>query len=277
MIRPIKLTVLLLFVFVIHTVGQNNLYDCKNSKNFATYLFNTGQYELSKHELERINFFCDFDSTIQLMLLKSYRKLNLFKQEELFYVTNGIENFDRLSGDFRDEYIRLLMTEKRYGEVQKILDERKTFSQQYEYRLGTELLLKNWEKAYQISQTNVARMNFKIMGLKHIAEKSYGAKRKSPWLAALMSVVLPGSGKAYCGYWGDGAISFTFTASTAFFAIRGFNKYGTRSVYPWIIGGLAVSYYAANIYGGATSAKRYNNNLDYSFINETEKVLYSDY
>jgi len=96
-------------------------------------------------------------------------------------------------------------------------------------------------------------------------------------LASLISVIVPGAGKMYCGYWGDGALSFLFSASSTFFTIRGFNKYGSKSVYPWIIGGLAVSYYSANIYGGATSAIRYNTNIDHTFIHETEEILYSDY
>jgi TM2 domain-containing membrane protein YozV len=211
------------------------------------------------------------------MLLKTYRKLKKFDKEEFYYNSQTQGNLNLLSADYRDEYIRMLMAGQKYSQVQKTITEGLHVRQEYEHLLGSELLMKNWEKAYQMSQQDVPKVNFKIAGLKKVAEKSYLAKRKSPVLASLLSVVFPGAGKMYCGYWGDGAVSFLFTASSTFFAVRGFNKYGTKSVYPWIIGGLAASYYAANIYGGATSAIRYNNNIDHTFIHETEEILYSDY
>jgi TM2 domain-containing membrane protein YozV len=277
MIRLINLTLVFLLASVIHSAGQSNLFDCENSKNFAGYLFNTGQFELSEQEYERISFFCEFDSTSRLMLLKTYRKLKKFDKEELFYNTQGLGKLNLLSADYRDEYIRMLMAEQKYNDVQKTINNGLPVRQEYEHMLGSELLLKNWEKAYQLSRQDIPKTNFKISGLKRVAEKSYSAKRKSPLVASLLSVIFPGAGKMYCGYWGDGAMSFLFTASTTFFAIRGFNKYGSKSVYPWIIGGLAVSYYGANIYGGATSAIRYNENIDHTFIHETEEILYSDY
>jgi TM2 domain-containing membrane protein YozV len=277
MIQHIKLTFLLLFAFTFTSFGQDNLYDCENSKNFAGYLFNTDQFELSRHELERIKFFCELDSTSQLTLLKTYRKLGLFNEEQDYFLVQGIEKTAALSPDFRDEYIRMLMSEQKYAEVQQLIDKGFNFRQVPEHKLGAELLLKNWEKAYQLSQSEIPKTNFKLAGLASVAGKSVQAKRKSPVFAALLSAIIPGAGKAYCGYWGDAAISFMFSASTTFFAVRGFNKYGTESVYPWIIGGIAASYYSANIYGGATSAKRFNNNLDHTFIHETEKILYSDY
>jgi hypothetical protein len=277
MTRLINLTFFFILASIIHSAGQNNLFDCGNSKNFANYLYNAGQFELSQQEFERIGFFCNFDSTSQLMLLKTYRKLKNFEKEELFFDTLGLGKLNLLSADYRDEYIRLLMSEQKYTDVQKTIYGGFPVKQEFEYRIGTELLLKNWEKAYQLSCQDIPKVNFKIAGLKKVAEKSVQARRRSPFLATLLSMVVPGAGKMYCGYWGDGAMSFIITTSSAFFAVRGFNKYGTKRVYPWIVGGLAFSYYAANVYGGATSAIRYNENLDHAFIHETEEILYSDY
>ncbi len=257
--------------------GQTNIFDCDNSKRFAEYLFNTGQYQLSQHELERISFFCDKDSVSQLMLLKSYRKMKEFSKAKKFFPSDNIEDLNKLMPEFREEYVRLLMTRQNYTEVQNSINNGLDIPQKYEHNLGTELLLKNWEKAYQLSLNEVPKMNFKIAGLRSVAQKSHVAKRKSPVLASIMSAIIPGTGKMYCGYWGDGVISFLFTVSSTYFAYRGFDKYGTKSVYPWIIGGLAFSYYASNVYGGAASAIRYNDNIDHGLIHETEQILYSDY
>jgi|GEM_PF-793711 len=276
MIRLINLTFILL-VFNLSLLGQENLYDCDKSRTFADYLYNTGQYELSLHELERISYFCSFDSASQLMMLKSYRKLKYFEKEELFFASQKNPLLSNLSLEYRDEYVRMLMEKQNYHAVKQLITDGFDFSQTPEHQLGTALLLQNWEEAYKLSLESKPENSYKLTGLQGIAVRSYSSKRKSPALAAIMSAILPGAGKAYCGYWGDGVISFLFSASTTFFAIRGFEKYGTQSVYPWIVGGLAFSYYSSNIYGGAASAKRYNSNLDHSFIHETEKILYSDY
>ena len=277
MIRYIKIFAFVFFILAKVSLAQNNIFDCDNSRKFASYLYNTRQYELAQHELERIGFFCKTDSSTQLILLKLYRKLHRFDQANSYFQTKSFAELNQLSPEYKAEYVRLLMSQQMYGQVQQIIEQGFDFKEKQEHLLATALLLEKWEDAYQLGQTPAPFDNFKINGLKVIAEKSYASKRKKPWLATLMSVVIPGSGKAYSSYWGDGVISFLFTTSTSFFAYRAFDKYGTQKVYPWIVGGLAVSYYAANIYGGNRAAIRYNDNLNHSFIHETEQLLYSDY
>ncbi|MDA3930865.1 MAG: hypothetical protein PF541_18095 [Prolixibacteraceae bacterium] len=277
MIRYIKFLFLISLNVAKPALGQTNIFDCDNSRKFATYLYNTNQYELAQHELERISFFCKNDSTTQLILLKSYRKLNHFQPANLYFELKPFAEINKLNPEYRQEYIRLLMSQQQYIKVQETIQQGLEIKDRFEYQLGTELLLSHWDKAYEMSQQANAIKNFKLNGLRSVAEKSYHSKRKKPWLATLMSIVIPGSGKVYSGYWGDGVISFLFTASSGYFAYRAFNKYGSDKVYPWIAGGLAVSYYAANIYGGNRAAIRFNDNLNHEFIHETEQVLFSDY
>lgn len=277
MIRYISLSLLALIMLAKVSWSQENLFDCDHSKQFASYLFNTGQYELSQHELERLLFFCDPDSASQLLLLKSYRKLKKFNKENVYFIGKSVSELQALSPDYRLEYVRLQMAQKNYSLVQNVAQQGLDFKQKQEHLLGASLLKKDWKKAYEISRQDFSNAGFKLNALVKIADKSYHQKRKKPWVATVLSVVFPGSGKAYSGYWGDAAISFLFTASTSFFAYRAFEKYGTSNVYPWIIGGLAVSYYSANIYGGNRAAVHYNDNLDHGFIHETENILYSDY
>lgn len=258
-------------------IGQNNLFDCNNSRKFADYLYNTGQFELAKHELERINFFCESDSNSQLILLKSYRKLNQFEKANQFFNTKTFPDLSNLSSEFRQEYIRLLMMQQQYAKVQEVIKSGLSIKEEKEHLLATNLLMGNWETANQLSIQFKEFQNLKINALKSIAERSVVSKRKKPWLATLMSVVIPGSGKMYCGYWGDGVMSLLFSASSGFFTYRAFNKYGNQKIYPWIAGGLAISYYTANIYGGNRAAVRYNENLNHGLIHESEQVIFSDY
>ncbi|MFA9391422.1 MAG: hypothetical protein ACERKD_16555 [Prolixibacteraceae bacterium] len=277
MIRYISL-LLLVFLFS-HNIswGQQNLFDCHNSKRFAQYLYNTGQFELSIHELERIQFFCESDTNSQLLLLKSYRKLKKYDEANLFFIDKTIDDIGQLPPDFCLEYIRLNMAQNNYNLVNNAIQQGLVFPGMQEHQLGATLLQKNWQKAFTLSQSAPPNTSYQMSSLIKVAHKSYAIKYKKPWIATLLSVVVPGSGKMYSGYWGDGAISFLFTASSSFFAYRAFQKYGTSNVYPWLIGGLAVSYYTANIYGGNRAAVHYNDNLDHSIIHETENLLYSDY
>jgi hypothetical protein len=276
MTRSIKL-LLFFLLFALGMQAQQNLFDCDQSKRFATYLFNTGQYDLSQHELERIKFFCETDSASQLLLLKTYRKLGKIHEGLGYYTGKSFTEINGLSNEFKTEYIRMHMTGGNYALVQQTIEQGLDFTERDEHLLGSQLMTKAWDKAYATSLQIQINPSLKIQGLQKVAEQAYLQKQKKPWLATLLSVVVPGSGKMYSGYWGDGAISFLFTASSTFFAYRAFQKYGPDKVYPWIVGGLAVSYYSANIYGGHQAALRYNNNLEHGLQHETEAILYSDY
>ncbi len=258
------------------TYAQGNILDCDNSRRFANYLYNTRQYELAMHELERINFFCEPDSGTQLILLKSYRKLKNFSPANNFFSDKSDIQLQALTPGFREEYIRLLMTQKQYSEVKLAIENGLTFREKQEHLLGLELLEGNFQNAYALSK-EATSSSAKMNALVNISVRSHETPRKKPWLATIMSAVIPGSGKMYSGYWGDGLISLLFTASSSFFTYRAFNKYGTNKVYPWIAGGLSVSYYAGNIYGGHKAAVRYNNNIEHGFIHQTEQILFTGY
>lgn len=275
-IKHILLGLFFLFQFCLVGAQTNIVSDCSRSKEFARYLYFTHQYELARHELERINYFCDPDSSIQLLLLQSLRKLELFPEANRFF--NQAQHFSAyLSQEYRNEYIRLQMVQGRYDEVLGHIHSGMVFDQQPEHHLGVLLLKQDWKQAYSQSLNYSGIESIKMNALRGIAVKGVSLGRKSPWLAALMSVILPGSGKIYCGYWGDGAIAFTFSASTAFLAVRAFNKYGSDSVYPWIVSGLAASYYLGNIYGGHKAAERYNHQINHQLTHEAQEALFSDY
>ncbi|MDA3880392.1 MAG: hypothetical protein PF436_08395 [Prolixibacteraceae bacterium] len=257
--------------------AQENIFDCNNSLRFANYLYNTAQYELAQHEFERLSFFCNLNEETQLALLKTYRKNQQYSKANQFFQTKDFTRLEQMDTDYKAEYIRLMMSQQLYGEVQKAINTGLTFPEKFEHQLAIKLLHKNWNDAYNYTQNNNIPQNLKANTLTDISSRAYASTQKKPWLASLMSVVVPGSGKMYSGYWGDGLISLLFTVSSGFFAYRAFNRYGSDKVYPWIAGGLAVSYYSANIYGGAKAAQRYNENLNHQFIHETERILFSDY
>jgi TM2 domain-containing membrane protein YozV len=78
--------------------------------------------------------------------------------------------------------------------------------------------------------------------------------RKSPWVAAGLSAVVPGLGRAYIGRWADGVLSFVLVGLTGGLAAHGFHEDGTSSVRGWILASTSFLFYAGNVYGSAVGA-----------------------
>ncbi len=91
-------------------------------------------------------------------------------------------------------------------------------------------------------------------------------KNKSPFLAGLLSAILPGSGKFYAGKKGEAFGAFVPIASLAVLSIEAYKNGGIRSV-PFIgFASLFSVFYISNIWGSALSVKfknaEFNNKID---------------
>jgi hypothetical protein len=85
-------------------------------------------------------------------------------------------------------------------------------------------------------------------------QKHDALPRKSPWLAAGLSAIVPGLGRAYIGRWQDGVVSFLLVGVMGGLAAQGFHEDGTSSVRGWILAGTAGLFYVGNVYGSAVGA-----------------------
>jgi TM2 domain-containing membrane protein YozV len=94
--------------------------------------------------------------------------------------------------------------------------------------------------------------------------------RKSPVLAAALSMVVPGLGRVYIGRWPDGLMSFILIGATAALAAQGFYADGDRSVRGWILGGVAGLLYAGNVYGSAVGAVVQRRDAETALMQEVE-------
>jgi len=126
------------------------------------------------------------------------------------------------------------------------------------------LRLRQWEKAQAQLQDIPAGdtpLLKEAQSLRKLAQEGKRAHGKSPLLAAIMSAVLPGSGKVYAGRAIDGATTLLTLALTGWQAYRGFNDDGSHSVRGWLYGTMFVTFYAGNIYGSAVAVKISNETL----------------
>ena len=125
------------------------------------------------------------------------------------------------------------------------------------------------ERDYQKYEERAKKFSFNYFPIS-VEEKNIGEhylqlkkiKKKSPALAGLMSAVIPGSGKMYAGYTGQGIAALFMVgilgASAAESYYRPFdrsNKKGCKSPEFIAFGSLFTIFYVGNIWGSALSVK----------------------
>lgn len=87
-------------------------------------------------------------------------------------------------------------------------------------------------------------------------EKGKKVRKKSPALAGLMAVVIPGSGHFYAGRYRDGVASFLLNAGFAAATSSAFNA-GAKTA-GVVIGLFGLNWYLGNIFGAVNFAHRFN-------------------
>ncbi|MFH1319815.1 MAG: hypothetical protein ABII90_04070 [Bacteroidota bacterium] len=145
------------------------------------------------------------------------------------------------------------------------------------YELGYFWVTQKYDSAFNYYLNNGDLIKANYADLYQLTYNFEHEKYKSPALALMMSAVIPGSGKAYSKRFGDALISFLFVSTNAYASYRAFNKKGIKSPNGWIFGGLAFSFYSANLFGSAKSAKRYNSDLQKRYQNNAENIIYTSF
>lgn len=91
------------------------------------------------------------------------------------------------------------------------------------------------------------------------------ARKKSPFLAGLMSAIVPGAGKFYVGKVGEGYTTLLFSTILALQAREGYRKDGPSSLRFKLFAGLFSTLYVANIWGSVLSVKIYKDDFNATF------------
>ncbi len=95
---------------------------------------------------------------------------------------------------------------------------------------------------------------------------------RSPWVAALLSTLLPGAGRAYLGRWGDGVFSLLLVGVPAGFAAHDFYVHGFGNGAGWVLTALAGVFYAGDVYGSAVGAVVWNRRVADSLCQEIDSA-----
>ena len=261
----------------IFTKAQQNLFDYENSIKFARYLKTSRQYSFAAEEYERLNFLWPKDTIVVLELVQTYRlnhqceklipSLKLLSIEELIYK----------NPTYTKEYLRYALNCKssntQYFDFASLLPvEEEVF-----YKTSFFWINQQYDSLsifYKREKDYLARTHPNFFDLtKNFDEQKY----KKPAAAFLMSSIVPGSGKAYTKRWGDAFVSFIFIGTNAYASYRAFKKKGVKSANGWIFGGLAFSFYTANLWGSVKAVKKYNNDIRLNYQNNAETIIYNSY
>lgn len=279
MIRLNKTFLLFLLLVVSWNLSKSqNLFNAENSRKFAGYLFRTQQYDLAAREYERILSINRNDTIAFTNLIKAYRLGNScqlsFKNLEILNVSNFFKN-EALAA----EYLKLTLSCNNYnqsGNFFEALSELALHEQKF-YQLGRFVFEERTDSVILFTNRNRDLLSENYSAIYSNVQNITNFKRKKPGLAAVMSTIIPGSGKAYVGYWGDAIMSLVFVSTNAWLSYKGFNKKGVKSANGWIFGSISMGFYLGNIWGSGRAAKTYNRIEYENLYNDAKNSYYNHF
>jgi len=270
-------TAVLLLFFAFSDADAQDIYNIENSKQFASYLYQSKQFELAAIEYERLLFLDTENDSIKFKLLSSYFRNGDYSKaikrskklySEITYFTDPVANL----------YLKLLVLNEDYITFEKVYAKIPlSNNSKVIYKLHKHILTREWQQAYTTyNQMSDFSFTYKEE-FNELLERSKDPKTKKPWLAGIFSAIIPGTGKFYTGNYKDGIFSLLVVGGTAFQAYRGFNKDGLSATSGWIFGAVATGFYAGNVYGSIKSAQVYNENYWLAIEDETRILINNSY
>ena len=229
---------------------------------FARYLYGQGEYLRAAGEFQRYLFLgrppAGRRDSVLLRIGICYRKVGKFGK--------ALRYFGKVGGSLRDE--------ARYqaglcyiysGNYDTVALWNCTGPKLRTLIFAARLLDGRWKEARKIVPREGRWGDILRMGM--------NLPHRSPVLAGLLSGLVPGAGKIYCGRTWDGIYSLVTIGTFAWQSYSGFERDGRNSLKGWAFGAAAVIFYLGNIYGSAAAAKIYNLERWESFKNAVLDML----
>lgn len=239
--------------------GQD-LFDKTHSKQYADFLFQSGNYSEALQEYERILFSFDTTEATKLRLIQTYR-LAGYPLKALIRMRALWEEPGNVSGPVSWEYLSLQIINNEFEGFEPATrnDPFLTHSEK-SFLLVASLLFRNDFTGANTLLDTMQQETFTptMAAFRHIATDAINRPQKSPFIGGFISFIIPGSGKMYAGNWEDGFISLGIVGVSAWQAYRGFNTHGSSSAYGWIYAIIGTAFYAGNIYGSIREVHRFN-------------------
>ena len=275
--KGILIVIFVLFVCAVASAQQISSPEVFNSpvkiKSFADYLFCGRDYPRAAAEYERYLQSCENDTARYKLALSL---MNIEKYVEASSQFQKIKNNSVLYNSAIEGYCKNAFLMEDYNAIDDVLN-RNSISA---YKTGMAEKLSMYSLLMADKQIDKSLEEFvkPFDGSdKKQVEEFYLNKKEpgyaSPLKAALLSALIPGSGKIYAGETGDGIISALITGLFGFLAYDNFhNNHQFRG---YLFTGLGMFFYASNIYGSAAQAQIFNAKIDFNFNLELKSFLES--
>lgn len=117
----------------------------------------------------------------------------------------------------------------------------------------------DYSKTFKFDDFNYANSQKELM---KVREDLGGFRPKSPFLAGLLSAIVPGTGKMYAGQLGEGIASFLTVGSLAAITAENWKKNGLLDWRTLTFGAIFSVFYIGNIAGSVISVKIYRNQFN---------------
>lgn len=270
------LIVLIFFCFPIfaQTIENNqlNLLSPTNIKKFADYLFCSGDYLRAALEYERYSAFSE-DDTTKFKIAISYSRI--FDFNKAYKIFHSFNRKSLLYSYAEMETNKILFEQKEYYSLRNNFDKMDSLKI---FKFSNNLKKLNYFSYLLTNQTLPPINEFlspfegsELQKLKYFYEWKSSPPYKSTWMAAILSALIPGLGKAYVDEYADGITALLATASLSYLSYSDF-KAG-HIFRGWLFGGLAAGFYAGNIYGSIASTQIYNVKIQYNFENSLKVFI----
>lgn len=264
--RSSAILYILIASFTISAQNQDSL----PREGFADYLYQMKLYDFAAEEYERLVYQFPNESSYFEKLIAAYRH-----SDKPLNIETRLHNLDK-HPELLVPYCKLLITNNHTGEAKEIIRkyDREIEGRQLKKELELNLALAEyrWHNAIELYNSDQNTLEDYSALIRSVENRKY----KNPRIAALLSTVIPGSGRVYAKDTTDGIISFIFIAGAAFQAYRRFKQNGISSIGGWIYGGFALGFHVSNIYGSFQSAKSYNHKIDSYLYDQSIRHINAD-
>ncbi len=254
-------------------------YAPENVRKFADFLYEQGDYRRAAGEYQRYLFYQPQESQqIRYRIALCYRFAGQTEQAlqsfqtllrthpEGRYVSRAYYQIGAtyfLTDQFAQSARFLRETLSRVTDAQQHAEAEQLIGLSY-------LMQKQWSEAGEIFKTlqgsEVASISQKAIVYHNFAEAGAHLPTRSPFLAGVLSTIVPGAGRLYTGRISDALTSLLTVTLTGWQAYDGFHRDGISSVKGWTLGTISGILYVGNIYGSVISARVYNRHVADEFL-----------
>lgn len=276
--KSLPFFILLAFCLTGVSGGNTDYYSPENILRFADYLYQEGDYLRAVGEYQRYMFLSpqEADSVLYKIGLcyrlagDTEKAINCFRKiiaehpesQHCFDASYQIAYSYFISGRYQessqylDQILKGISDPDRRGKLQILAAF--NYLHQRRWREAEYML-----KPLELRDEDLSRTASDLMTG---AKNGLNLPRRNPAIAALLSAIVPGTGRMYCKQYGDGFYSLILIGVTGLLAWNGFQENGVRSIRGWFFGSMSGVFYAGNVYGSSIAARIYNRQLETDLI-----------